>query len=77
VQTKSFSWICREPKKVARSSLSISRQRRRDSGAFDLPLLAQAYEGFSGAEIEQAIVSALYAVFTSGCDLTTALLAAR
>ena len=28
--------------------------------SFDLPALAQASEGFSGAEIEQAIVSALY-----------------
>ena len=28
---------------------------------FDLPTLAAASEGFSGAEIEQAVVSALYA----------------
>ena len=34
-------------------------QRRRDPAAFDLACLAAAAEGFSGAEIEQAIVSAL------------------
>lgn len=50
------------------------RKRRRDPAGFDLPRLAQASEGFSGAEIEQAIVSALYAAFTAGCDLTTDLL---
>ena len=50
------------------------KKRRRDSGSFDLPLLAQASEGFSGAEIEQAIVSALYAAFTSGSELTTELI---
>jgi SpoVK/Ycf46/Vps4 family AAA+-type ATPase len=35
------------------------KKRRRDRGAFDLALLARASEGFSGAEIEQAIVSGL------------------
>jgi SpoVK/Ycf46/Vps4 family AAA+-type ATPase len=35
-------------------------RRKLDAGAFDLPALAAASAGFSGAEIEQAIVSALY-----------------
>ncbi|MEI7035183.1 AAA family ATPase [Fulvimonas yonginensis] len=35
-------------------------RRRLDPAAFDLPALAEASAGFSGAEIEQAIVSALY-----------------
>jgi len=48
--------------------------RRRDPAAFDLPRLAASSEGFSGAEIEQAIVSALYAAFASGSDLTTDLI---
>ena len=39
--------------------LHLSR-RGEDPGRFDLPGLAGASEGFSGAEIEQAIVSALY-----------------
>jgi hypothetical protein len=36
------------------------RRRELDPDVFDLPALAAASEGFSGAEIEQAIVSALY-----------------
>jgi hypothetical protein len=47
------------------------RKRRRDPAVFDLRRLATAAQGFSGAEIEQAIVSALYAAFASGVDLTT------
>ena len=34
--------------------------RRQDPSKFDLPALAAATDGFSGAEIEQAVVSALY-----------------
>lgn len=45
--------------------------RSRDPGAFDLPLLAELTEGFSGAEIEQAVVSALFDAFASKSDLTT------
>src|SRR5436190_13096162 len=48
--------------------------RRRDPAAFDLPRLAASSQGFSGAEIEQAIVSALYAAFASGSELTTDLI---
>ena len=39
--------------------LHLSR-RGEDAGRFDLARLAESSEGFSGAEIEQAIVSALY-----------------
>jgi SpoVK/Ycf46/Vps4 family AAA+-type ATPase len=35
-------------------------KRGEDAGRFDLGKLAGASEGFSGAEIEQAVVSALY-----------------
>lgn len=35
-------------------------KRKRDPAAFDLAALARASEGFSGAEIEQAVVAALY-----------------
>ncbi len=35
-------------------------RRKLDPAAFDLPALADASDGFSGAEIEQGIVSALY-----------------
>ncbi len=38
---------------------------------FDLPALVEASEGYSGAEIEQAVISALYDAFDAGMDLTT------
>jgi len=38
------------------------RKRQEDPSKFDLDRLANLSEGFSGAEIEQAIVSALYSV---------------
>ncbi len=47
------------------------RKRRRDPALFDLDSLAAASEGFSGAEIEQVIVSALYDAFDAGRDITT------
>jgi SpoVK/Ycf46/Vps4 family AAA+-type ATPase len=36
------------------------RLRKQTPGNFDLAALADATEGFSGAEIEQAVISALY-----------------
>lgn len=48
------------------------RQLRVDE--FPLPALAAACDGFSGAEIEQAIVSALYAAHGEGRPLDTELL---
>ena len=39
--------------------------------AFDLPRLAEAAAGFSGAEIEQAIVAALYSAFAEDAEVTT------
>ncbi len=46
-------------------------RRGRDASQFDLAALAGASEGFSGAEIEEAINSALYEAFYAGADLTT------
>lgn len=46
-------------------------RRGRDPGAFDLPALVSASQGFSGAEIEEAIISALYDAFYEKSDLTT------
>ena len=40
-----------------------------DPAGFDLAALAQASAGFSGAEIEQAIVAALYAAHARGAPL--------
>ncbi|MEP7028101.1 MAG: AAA family ATPase, partial [Candidatus Eisenbacteria bacterium] len=42
-------------------ALHLAR-RKQDPAAFDLPALAAGADGFSGAEIEQAIVTALYAM---------------
>ncbi|MFW6202399.1 MAG: AAA family ATPase [Gemmatimonadota bacterium] len=50
------------------------RSRNRDAGAFDLDALAAGTDGFSGAEIEQIIVSGLYDTFADDRDLTTAAL---
>ena len=47
------------------------KKRGRDAGAFDLQKLAASSEGFSGAEIEQAIVSGLYTAFSQKQQLAT------
>lgn len=46
-------------------------KRKRDPKMFDLDKLAEAAVGFSGAEIEQAVVSALFDAFASGAELKT------
>jgi SpoVK/Ycf46/Vps4 family AAA+-type ATPase len=45
-------------------------KRHRDPSRFDLAGLSRETEGFSGAEIEQAIISALYDAFDAGGDLS-------
>ena len=47
------------------------KRRGRDPAQFDLAKLAAACEGFSGAEIEQAIISGLYAAFAQKQQLST------
>jgi len=47
------------------------KKRGRDASAFDANKLAEASEGFSGAEIEQAIVSGLYTAFSQKQQLST------
>ena len=46
-------------------------RRKRDPARFDIARLASLTEGFSGAEIEQAVVSALYTAFSRQEDLST------
>jgi SpoVK/Ycf46/Vps4 family AAA+-type ATPase len=46
------------------------RRRKRDPERFGLDALAAVTEGFSGAEIEQMVLSALYEAFASGVELT-------
>jgi SpoVK/Ycf46/Vps4 family AAA+-type ATPase len=46
------------------------RKRKREFTKFDLPQLADVSIGYSGAEIEQIVVSGLYDAFDEGRDLT-------
>ena len=46
------------------------KRRKRDPAHYNLDKVAQAAEGFSGAELEQLVVSALYAAFAESKDLT-------
>jgi SpoVK/Ycf46/Vps4 family AAA+-type ATPase len=46
-------------------------KRDRDPQGFDLAALARASEGFSGAEIEEAIISALFDAFSKRINLDT------
>lgn len=48
------------------------RRRGRDPACFDLAQLLEASEGFSGAEIEQAVIAGLYAAFSENTECTTA-----
>lgn len=50
------------------------KKRGRDPGAFDTGKLAEKSEGFSGAEVEQAIVSGLYTAFSQAQQLSTEIL---
>lgn len=47
------------------------KKRKRDPKKFDLPRLAEAARGFSGAEIEQAIATALIDAWNAKTELTT------
>ena len=64
------------PSDMAREQIfriHLSR-RKQDPKTFDLSRLAEEAAGFSGAEIEQAIVSALYAAFPDRKKLDTSIL---
>lgn len=47
------------------------RRRGRDKDQFDLDRLAKATEGFTGAEIEQAILSGMYAAYAESKEFAT------
>jgi SpoVK/Ycf46/Vps4 family AAA+-type ATPase len=47
------------------------KKKRRDPGAVDLHKLMEAMPDFSGAEVEQAVISALYDAFDAGAELST------
>jgi hypothetical protein len=65
------------PRAEARAEIFRIHLRKRNQApenpsAFDAGALAAATEGFSGAEIEQVVVGALYAAFADGKALETA-----
>jgi SpoVK/Ycf46/Vps4 family AAA+-type ATPase len=45
-------------------------KRGRDPRGFNLSLLATESEGFSGAEIEQAVIAGLHTAFVENCELS-------
>lgn len=49
-------------------------KRNQDASKFDLQTLAEASDGFSGAEIEQVVVGGLYGAFSAGTNLTSRML---
>jgi SpoVK/Ycf46/Vps4 family AAA+-type ATPase len=51
------------------------KRRNRDPVNFDIRRLVDLTDGFSGAEIEQAVVSSLYTAFSHDQELTTAVIA--
>jgi ATP-dependent 26S proteasome regulatory subunit len=53
------------------------KKNSRNPALFDLPKLAAATEGFSGAEIEQAVAAALYTAFDRKQELSTDILLAE
>jgi SpoVK/Ycf46/Vps4 family AAA+-type ATPase len=59
-----------EPEREAIFRTHLAR-RHRDPGALDVARLAHEAEGFSGAEIEAAVVSGLYSAYALGTDVTT------
>ena len=65
------------PDAVARAEILRihMRKRKQDPPRVDIAALAEASEGFSGAELEQAVVGGLYSAFAAGAGLDTARLA--
>ncbi len=47
------------------------RKRRRDPAGYDVPAMVKASDGYSGAEIEQAVISAMYDAFDAKRELGT------
>ncbi len=45
------------------------KKRNRDPANFDMPMLVEKTEGFSGAELEQLVISGLYKAFAEERDL--------
>jgi SpoVK/Ycf46/Vps4 family AAA+-type ATPase len=64
-----------EPEREQIFAIQLARHGR-DAQGFDLAELAKLAQSFSGAEIEQAVVTALYAAFADGVELAQSHVAA-
>ena len=73
---KCSSWTCHADVCAALFAIHLKKCGR-DGTTFDLKKLAAATEGFSGAEIEQAIASGLYTAFGQKQLLSTDILLAE
>jgi SpoVK/Ycf46/Vps4 family AAA+-type ATPase len=64
------------PSHAARKAIAAIhlKKRGRDPARFDTDRLATASDGYSGAEIEQAVMSALHEAFSAGGELSTELI---
>ena len=64
------------PKRKARRKIFEIhlKKRKRDVSKYDLDKLAESSKGFSGAEIEQAVVSALHDAYSDKVDMTTGMI---
>lgn len=51
-------------------NIHLSKRRREEMARFDLEQLAKVADGFSGAEIEQAIIAAMYEAFAQEREFT-------
>jgi len=67
------------PNSTVRQSLFMLhlKKRGRDASSFDVGKLSSATDGFSGAEIEQSIISGLYSAFAAKQQLSTQILLAE
>ncbi len=69
--TRFSLWICHRRKSGRKFFKIHITKRKRDAAKFDLETLASGSAEFSGAEIEEAVNSALYDAFYSKQELTT------
>ena len=69
---KNWAFGSGKPNGTRRSTATTSRCKKRklDEANFQLAQLAQASEGFSGAEIEQVIIAAQYAALSDNAPLS-------
>ena len=68
-------WSCASASAAREEVLRIHLKRnKQDPAAFDLARLAAACDGFSGAEIEQAIIAGLYEVLAEKKPLSKELI---